>query len=162
LAQRVHGDAEDMTWNIRTADVVVAVWTVVWVVAAVVVFLSVWRLDQFGQTVATASRGLTQTSRGLERASAGLRDTGEALDLVPVVGGSIGDDIRATAKDLDEVAGTVRRLSQQSRRNAAETTRSAHTLAFVLGAAVLLMPTVPIVVLYLILRPLVAQQLARR
>lgn len=148
--------------SIRAADVAVGVWTVVWVVAAVVVFTSVRQLEDFGTTVATASRGLNQTSRGLDRASAGLRDTGRAFDLVPLVGPSIAQDIRDTAADVDVIGTTVRRLAAQARANAEDASASARTLAYVLGLAVLLVPTLPVLALYLLLRPLIAEQLAAR
>jgi hypothetical protein len=151
-----------MKLSIRTADAAVAVWAAVWVIAAGLVYTSVKSLEEIGTTVETASLGLGQTSRGLDRASAGLRDTGQAFDLVPVVGSGIARDIRRTAADVDQISGTVRRLALQARANADDAADSARTLAIVLGLAVLLVPTLPIVALYLILRPLVAQQLAAR
>lgn len=151
-----------MRRDIRTTDAALGVWTAIWIIAAALVFTSVRQLEDFGTTVATAARGLDETSRGLDRASAGLRDTGDALDVVPVVGGSISDDIRTTAEDVDRVAGTVRETAREARRNARDATASARRLAVVLGLAVLLVPTLPFVALYVTLRPLIAQQLARR
>ena len=110
----------------------------------------------------TAAVGLNQTSTGLVRAAQGLRDTGDALDSIPFVGEQIDANIRRTARDVDTIATTVRKTARRARDSGADTRDAAQGVAAVLGAAVALVPTIPLVLLYLLLRPLVAQELRRR
>ena len=125
------------------------------------VYSTVKQLEDYGETTITAATGLDQTSRGLLRAAAGLRDTGNALDDIPFVGEQIDSNIRRTAADVDGIATTVRTTARQARASGAQTRDTAHGIALVLGAAVSLVPTLPTIALYLLLRPLIAQQLRR-
>ena len=126
------------------------------------VYTSVKQLEDYGETTVTAATGLDQTSVGLVRAARGLRETGNALDDIPFVGEQIDANIRRTARDVDEIAKTVRTTARQARVSGVQTRDSARGVALVLGAAIALVPTLPLAVLYLLLRPLVAQQLRRR
>lgn len=137
-------------------------WAAVWLIAGAYVYTAVRELEDYGETTVTAATGLQQTSRGLLRASDGLRNTGEALGGFPLVGSEIEADIRRTAGDVDEIAGTVRATARQARESGLQTRDSARGLALVLGAAVALVPIVPLVALYLLLRPLIAQQVRTR
>jgi hypothetical protein len=130
-------------------------------VAGGYVYSSVKQLEDYGETTITAATGLDQTSRGLLRAADGLRDTGNALDDIPFVGEQIDSNIRRTAGDVDGIAATVRTTARQARASGALTRDTAHGIALVLGAAVALVSTLPTIALYLLLRPLIAQQLRR-
>jgi hypothetical protein len=142
-------------------DAALAVWVVAWLVVAVSVYSSVRQLEDLGQTVVTASEGLDETSQALVRAARGLRDTGSALADIPFVGGSIGRDVTRAAEDVDRISTHVERTSREARASGIEARDSARGLALALGAAVALVPTLPTIVLYLLLRPLVAQRLMR-
>ena len=124
------------------------------------VFRAVEQLEDYGGTVVTASVGLRQASDGLVRAGSGLRETGDALGRVPFIGGDLVAPVRRTADDVDRIAATVRRTAQQARSNGEQTRDGATEAAVILGLAVAVVPIVPFAVLYLLLRPLVAQRLA--
>jgi hypothetical protein len=141
-------------------DAGLVVWSVFWLAAGIYVFRAVEQLEGYGDTVVTASVGLQETSDGLVRAASGLRETGDGLRRVPFVGGSLDAPVRRTAADVDRIAVTVRRTARQARANGVQTRDGATGAAAVLGLAVALGTTVPAVVLYLLLRPLVAQRLA--
>ena len=103
--------------------------------------------------------GLQQASDGLVRAGSGLRETGDALGCVPFVGG----ELDAGAADRGRRRAhrrTVRRTARQARANGEQTRTGATEAAVILGLAVAVVPIVPFAVLYLLLRPLVAQRLA--
>ena len=142
-------------------DAAFAIWTLAWLVVAVSVYSSVRQLEDLGETVVTASDGLDETSRALVRAGRGLRETGDALDQIPFVGGSIARDVKRAASDVNTISGHVERTARQARVSGTEARESAQGLALALGAAVGLVPTLPILVLYFLLRPLVAQRLLR-
>src|ERR671911_129497 len=82
-----------------------------------------------------------------------LEDGGE----LPFVSGNPGEAVEQTATDLDGFAVRVRQTGRDARVTGAQARDSAATLAIVLGLAVALTPTRPILFLYLLLRPLVAQ-----
>ena len=137
-------------------------WAAVWLLAGAYVYVAVKQLEDYGETTVTAAKGLDQASTGLTRAAVGLRDTGAALDGIPFVGEQLDANIRRTARDVDVIAGTVERTARQARASGVQTRDAAQGVALVLGAAVALVPTLPIVFLYLLLRPVLAQQLRRR
>ena len=148
--------------DIRVLDGALAVWAVLWLVAGVFVYLSVRQLEDYGETTVTASIGLRQTSDGLIRAADGLRSTGDALASLPFVGDEINANIRRTAGDIDTIAKTVRATAFQARVSGEQTRDTAHGVAIVLASAIVLVSTLPITALYLLLRPLIRQQLTRR
>ena len=110
----------------------------------------------------TASQGLEQTSDGLVRAGSGLRATGNALGDIPFVGGELDARVRRTAEDVERIAVTVGRTAEQARLSGEQTREGATEAAVLLGLFVGIVPVVPFAVLYLLLRPLVAQQLRPR
>jgi hypothetical protein len=147
---------------IRLVDVAVGAWTVLWLVAGAYVYVAVKQLEDYGETTVTASVGLQQTSRGLSRAATGLRDTGQALADIPFVGGDLDANVRRTAGDVDVISRTVRRTARQARASGEQTRDAARGIAIVLAAAVATVPTVPLVALYVVLRPLLVEELRRR
>lgn len=150
--------------TIRTLDVSLGVWVVVWLVAAVVVAASIKQLEDGGAAAVSAGDGLEETSAGLRRAAGGLHETAEALgaiDRLPFVPGDPGAAVERTAVDVERFAVRVRVTADDAREAGRDAQESARTLAIVLGLAIALVPTVPIVVLYLLLRRLIAQELAR-
>lgn len=143
-------------------DAALVVWAAVWLAAGVYVYTQVRQLEDYGETTTTAAIGLRQTSGGLVRAAEGLRSTGRALGGLPFVGEEIEANIRRTASDIDTIAKTVAKTSIQARISGEQTRDSAQGIAVVLGLAVALVSTLPLVVLYLVLRPLLAERLRRR
>jgi hypothetical protein len=141
---------------------VLVVWTAAWLAAGVYVYASVRNLEAYGEAAVSAATGLDQAHHGLRRASAGLVETGAALDDVPFVGGLVGADIRRAARDIDTVASTVRTTALQTRASGRQTIDSASGIAVILGAAVALTPTLPVIWFYLLFRPLVLRQLRER
>src|SRR4249919_1896715 len=153
-----------MRLTIRTLDVALGVWVLVWLVAAVVVAVSIKQLEDGGAAVVTAGDGLQETSAGLHRAAQGLHETAAALgalDSLPFVPGNPGDAVDRTADDVQRFGVRVRLTARDARVAGKEAQESARTLAIVLGLAIALVPTVPIVVFYLLLRRLIAQELQR-
>ena len=132
-----------------------------WLLAGVYVYTQVRQLEDYGETTTTAATGLRQASDGLRRAAAGLRSTGNALREVPFVGRQIDENIRRTADDVETIAGTVGRTAVQARISGEQTRESARGIALVVASAIVLVSIVPIAALYLLLRPLIAQQLVR-
>lgn len=154
-----------MRLNIRAVDGALALWTVIWIGAAVVVFMSIRQLEEGGGAVVKAGEGLEETSAGLRRAARGLHETGDALgalDELPFFSADPGAAVERTAADVDRFAGRVRATGRDAQTTGADAQESARTLAVVLGLAVALAPTLPILLLYLLLRPLIAQELRRR
>lgn len=153
-----------MRTGIRAIDAAFAVWAVAWLAAGVVVYSSLKQLEDGGRAVAAAGSGLDETSAGLERAAQGLRETATALDLLgelPFVEADPGEAVAATAGDLEQFARRVRVTGRDARVTGASAEESAGTLAVVLGGAVALTPTLPALLLYLLVRPLVAERLRR-
>jgi hypothetical protein len=153
-----------MRVTLRTLDVSLGVWVVLWLVAAVVVASSIRQLEDGGAAVVTAGDGLEETSSGLQRAAGGLHETADALDAVdrlPFVPGDPGRAVDRTADDVQRFAVRVRATADDARVAGRDAQESARTLALVLGLAVALVPTVPFVALYLLLRRLIARELAR-
>jgi hypothetical protein len=151
--------------DIRTLDVALAVWVVAWLIAAIVVAMSIKQLEDGGKAVVSAGEGLHETSAGLRRAGRGLHETASALgalDALPFVPGNPGAAIERTADDVDRFAGRVQVTAADARTTGTEAQESARTLAVVLGLAIALVPTIPIVALYLLLRRVIAQELRRR
>lgn len=151
--------------GIRALDAALAVWTAAWLIAAGVTYASLKELEDGGSAVISAGHGLRETSEGLSRAGRGLHETAAALEVVgdlPFVSGNPGEAVEQTADDLDDFAVRVRETGRDARVTGAKARESAGTLAIVLGLAVALTPTLPILFLYQLLRPLVAQQLRRK
>ena len=153
-----------MRFGIRAVDVALVVWSVAWLVAGAITYASLENLEDGGEAVVAAGAGLQETSAGLKRTARGLHETADALEVVgslPFVSGNPGEAVEQTADDLDRFAVRVRETGRDAEVTGAQAQESAGTLAVVLGLAVALTPTVPIIALYLLLRPLVAQQLRR-
>ena len=133
-----------------------------WLLAGIYVYVSVRELEDYGETTTTAATGLRQASDGLRRAADGLRRTGSALGELPLVGREIEANIRRTARDVEAIATTVGVTAVQARVSGQQTRESARGVALVLGSAVALVSTVPVAVLYALLRPQIARRLTER
>jgi hypothetical protein len=118
------------TWRIRRLDVVVALWTCVWIVLGVLVGRDLHQLTQLSATVATSGRAMRA-----------VVDTVTPLRSLPVVGSSIAPLAKTAASEAASV--------QASGRVSAQSVRQ---LSILLGLAVVVAPTVPLLVLYAPLR----------
>jgi hypothetical protein len=153
-----------MRVSIRTLDIALGVWVVVWLIAAAAVASSIKQLEDGGAAVVTAGDGLQETSAGLQRAAGGLHETADALgaiDELPFVPGDPGAAVERTAGDVERFAVRVRVTADDARAAGRDAEESARTLAVVLGLALALVPTVPVIALYLLLRQVIAEELAR-
>lgn len=118
------------------------------VTAALALWIAVWLL--LGVLTALQIRRLTEVSDSLVASGAALDDAGAALQSVaglPLVGddaGRFGDQVRGTADE-------IRRAGASSR----ETVRS---VSLLLGAALVFIPTLPVIGLYAPLRISLARQ----
>jgi hypothetical protein len=151
--------------GIRAIDAALVVWALAWLIAAAITYSSLKELESGGRSVISAGHGLRETSAGLNRAGRGLHETAAALEAIgrlPFVNGNPGRAVEQTADDVERFAVRVRQTGRDARVTGAAARDSAGTLAIVLGLAVALGPTLPIILLYLLLRPLVAQELRRR
>lgn len=120
-------DPQQLYPRLTVTDVLVAAWVALWIVIGVLVGIEVHQLGQYGDT-------LSHSATALDSASDGLR----IVDDIPFVGGKAGriaDDIETTAADL--------------RRSADNTRNAAYRLTYLLAFAVMVTPTVPLLVVYL-------------
>ena len=113
--------------RLRLLDGVVALWVVFWLTIGTGTAVSVWDLGELGTT--------------LSRSGQALDDAGDALQQlgrIPLVGDRperLGDEVRRTAAEV-----TVR---------GRETRANLRRLAILLGLSVALIPSVPVLALYL-------------
>jgi hypothetical protein len=108
----------------------VATWVALWLVVGAWVGYEVWQLSDLGATVA-------ESGRALDAAGSGLQSLGD----VPVVGdqtSQVGDQVRANA---DDIVAAAREAQSGARR-----------LSVLLGLAVALVPSVPVLAVHLALR----------
>jgi hypothetical protein len=160
-----NGGAVQAPHGIRLVDIGVALWIVVWLVAGVVVYHSIHKLEEGGQAVVSAGDGLDQTSAALDRAAKGLHQTADTLgtlDALPFVSGDPGAAVEQTANDVEVLADRVRMTAGDARTTGADAQDSASTLAVVLGLAVAFGTTLPLVAFYVLLRPEVATRVEAR
>lgn len=111
----------------RTLDSLLLAWCLLWVVTGVLTGRAVWALTDLGDTLERSGRAIDEAGAALE----GLAD-------VPVVGdatGEVGAQVRARAQDVV--------VSAQRARD------DVQRLALLLGGAVALLPTTPLVAVYL-------------
>lgn len=116
--------------TVRLLDGLVAFWLVLWLVVGLWSGYTIWQVSALGDTV-------TSSGRALDSAGEALQSVSE----VPVVGersGDLGDEVVATAADI---AGRGQEIKSDLRR-----------LALLLGLSIALMPTAPVLGLYLPLR----------
>lgn len=120
----------------RLLGTALVVWALVWVVVGVVTGLEVKKLTE-------VSDSLVQSGEALDTAGAALQEVGR-LPLIGDASERFGNDVRATAKDV-HAAGLSSRETVQS-------------VSVLLGAALVLIPIVPVLGLYLPLRISLARQ----
>ncbi len=112
------------------------VWAVVWIVVGVFTGLQIKKLTE-------VSDSLVQSGQALDTAGAALQEVGR-LPLIGEASEQFGNEVRATAEDVQAAGASSR-----------DTVRSVSVL---LGAALVLIPIVPVVGLYVPLRISLARQ----
>lgn len=120
--------------KLRLVDGALALWVAFWLVVGGGTAVSVWQLSEIGST-------LTQSGQALDSAGEGLQRLGD----VPLVGDrteQLGNEVRATAVEVAE--------------RGQETRAGLRRLSILLGLAVALIPSAPVLGLYL------PRRLARR
>ena len=111
-------------------DALVALWCALWLVVGGWTAYEVWQLASLSETVAVSGRSLDEAGSALE-----------SLEPVPVVGESaaeLGTRVRANAAEIVRDAGDAR--------------QSVRRLSVLLGLAIGLVPTVPVLVAHRTLR----------
>ena len=108
-------------------DAVVVIWVATWIVVGFMVGREVASLTRFGDTLLMSADALEETAGGLD-----------SLSGVPLVGGRIED----IADRIDEAAGSVR-------SNAEAATEKVNQLSILLGSAIAVIPSLPVLGLYL-------------
>jgi hypothetical protein len=114
----------------RLLDVILLVWSVIWIFVGIAVYNEVRGLRSLADTVAVAGRSLDETA-----------DTLDAYSNVPFVGG-----------DLRDVARDARRTARSARVSAREGRNSVDDLARLLGIAVSAVAIGPLALAYSLLR----------
>lgn len=116
--------------TIRLLDALVAFWLVLWLFIGAWSAVTIWHVADIGDTITSSGRALETAGTALTKVAA-----------VPVIGeraGDLGDEVVVTAADVasrgQDVKGQLRQLS------------------LMLGVSIMVMPTTPVVGLYLPLR----------
>jgi hypothetical protein len=130
--------------TIWLADLAVLAWLCTWIVLAFVVTAEARELGELGETVTSAGEALAETSEGLRATSDALA----AVEDVPFVG----DEVRDAAAQIDAVAASIAATSRSARESGRSTRETADGLAVLLGLAIGLIPTVPVLAGYAALR----------
>jgi hypothetical protein len=118
------------TWRIRTLDVVVLVWVIAWLGMGVYVGRDIRELREVPRTASATGRALDDVSASLQR-----------LASLPLVGSRVAP-LASRARDEARSIQTASRATDESIRE----------LSILLGVAVALAPTVPLLALFVPLR----------
>ena len=124
--------------TLRRWDLATAVYVLASLAVGAIAGWQIWSLADLHRSLLEAADALTLTARAI-----GL--VGE----VPVVGAG-----------ADQLAGSITDTAEEVRRNAVTVRTQMHALAVVVGVAVALLPTVPLVAVYLPLRVARAREVA--
>jgi hypothetical protein len=118
----------------RVLDAAVTAWVVLWLALAVAVAQEVWGLSELSDSVVSAAAAVDATA-----------DVISSVEQLPFVDGLVG--LRELERRVDVTAASARAAGRES-------TQHVHRLAILLGVAIALAPTVPLVALYVRVRRL--------
>jgi hypothetical protein len=121
-----------MPRKVLAYDVALVVWTIVWLVAGVLVYRDVNELVGLSEPVVDAAAALEETAQGLRQ-----------IDEIPFIG---------EVANLPAIERDVRIAAVSARRSAREAEDNVERLAYLLAAAVAFVPTVPPLALWLSVR----------
>lgn len=113
--------------SLLLADSIVAFWVVLWLVLGVLTGYQLWSLSDISAAVAASGRAADQAGRGLQLLS--------ELPLVPAGPGELGDQVRVAAEEASRSAVSIR--------------ADLRRLSLLLGVSVALVPTAPVLALWL-------------
>jgi hypothetical protein len=108
-------------------DSLVAFWIVLWLTVGVLTGAQIWSLSEVSRAVDASATATDQAGEALQELS--------ELPLVPEGPGRLGDEVRAAAEEIRTSAATIRADVRQ--------------LSVLVGLGIALVPTVPVVALYL-------------
>lgn len=118
-------DADETT--IEWTDRLAILWVVLWLIVGILAAVTIWRIAGIGDTISTSGQALDTAGRAINRVAS-----------VPVIGdqaGELGDQVVTTSAEVSsrgqEVKGELRQL------------------AVLLGIFLVLVPTLPVLALYL-------------
>ncbi|MEP7334596.1 MAG: hypothetical protein ABI717_02340 [Actinomycetota bacterium] len=121
-----------MRARILAYDVGLAIWALVWIGMGFFVYENVRGLAELSVPVIKASRALDETAEGLDRISS-----------IPLIG---------DAANLDAIKARVREVGMEARASARESRENVRTLAWLLGISIALVPTLPLLAIYVPVR----------
>ncbi len=121
-----------MRARILAYDVGLAIWALVWIGMGFFVHENVRGLAELSVPVVKASRALDETAEGLDRISS-----------IPLIG---------DAANLDAIRARVREAGVEARASARESRENVRTLAWLLGISIALVPTLPLLAIYIPVR----------
>jgi hypothetical protein len=113
------------------SDIVVAIWTFVWVLVGLAVYSAVSTIAEVGRQVQGGADGVADS----------LKSAGQSADHIPLVGGAVSEPLTAASKAALDIAGAGHNLDS-----------TASWLCVVLALAVAAPPTLGVVVPWLALR----------
>lgn len=116
--------------SLRRWDLAAAAYVLACIAVGVAAGWQIWSLADLHRSLLAGADALTSTARAV-----GL------VGQVPVIGSG-----------ADQLAGSITDTADQMRRNAVTVRTQVHALAVVVGAAIAVLPTVPVVALYVPLR----------
>ena len=120
----------------RVLDVAMVLWIALWIGFAVAVAIDIHNLGSLSDTLSSSGRALGETGRALRQ-----------LDTIPFVGSRI-----------DAVADRIQEVARSAQASGAESHSSVASLSVLLGIAIALIPTIPVLALYLPLRMSAAKE----
>jgi hypothetical protein len=118
------------TWRIRTLDGVVVLWVICWIVMGIVVGRDIRELSVVPRSFVSTSRAITSVAGTIQQ-----------LANLPVIGSQI-----------RPLTGTVQAEARSIRSTGVATNGSIRELSILLGVAVAMAPTAPLLALYVPLR----------
>lgn len=121
-----------MRRRVLAYDLGLVLWAALWIVIAVLVYRDVKSLAELSVPVVDAAVALEETAVGIG-----------SINEIPFLG---------EVANLPEIERRVREAARSARSSAAESHESVERLAWLLGLSVALVPTLPLLALYLPLR----------
>jgi hypothetical protein len=113
-------------------DAALVLWAALWLVVGTLVHREVTALADASVPVVDAAAALEETAQGIAQ-----------LDEIPFVG---------EIANLPAIERSAREAALSARRSAVETNEGVKRLAWLLGGSIALVPTVPVLVLWLVVR----------
>lgn len=121
-----------MRRRVAIYDVALVFWTVVWLVVGVLVYRDVRAMTELSDPIVDAAAALEETAQGLSQ-----------IDDIPFVG---------EIANLPRIEQRVRVAASSARASANESRDHVSRLAWLLGGAIALVPTLPLLALWIPVR----------